>query len=127
MFAARCEDFQTLFLRSPLHDVDVHAADTPAFHFQSAWLIQVDGISPNECPSIIVSDVFLVCRVDAKPRAERITRPIRRSTHHLATGKTTADCVVASASFTVRIGSSTHVRYTPAAKIQFRLRGTANN
>src|SRR5437870_421755 len=111
MFAARCEDFQTLFLRSPLQNVDVYVAYAPASHFQPARFIQVDGIGAYECPTIIVNDVFLVCRVDAKSGAKRITRPIRRSTHHLPAGKTTANCVVTSASFTVRVGSSPHVRY----------------
>src|SRR5213076_36946 len=60
MFAARCEHFQTLFLRSPLQDVDVHVTDAPTFHFQSTRFIQVYGIGPDECPSIIVDNVFLV-------------------------------------------------------------------
>jgi hypothetical protein len=128
MFAARCEHFQALFLRSPLQDVDIHVADAPAFHIQPGRLVQVNCIGPNKCPPVIVETLFFVCRADAKPGAKRITRPIRRSTHHFATGKTTADCVVASASFTVRVGSSAHARYAAtAAKIRFRLRGTANN
>src|SRR4029077_21246116 len=111
MLAARREHFQTLFLRSPLQDVDVHAANAPAFHIQPGRLVQVDCISPNKRPPIIVDNIFLVRRGYAKPRAKWITRPIRCSTHHFATGKATADCVVASASLTVRIGSSAHAWY----------------
>ena len=111
MFAPRCEDFQTLFLRSPLQDVDVHVANTPASHFQPAWFVQIDGISPYECPSIIVDNVFVVRRGDAKPCAERITRPIRGGTHHVAAGKISANCVMAPASFTVCVGSSADIRH----------------
>ena len=118
MFAARCEHFQTLFLRSPLHDVDVHVADAPAFHFQPARLIQVDGISPNERPPVIIDYVFFICRRDAKPCTKRITRPIGRGTHDFGTGKATADRIVAAASLAMRIGSRSHVWYaTRAAEI----------
>src|SRR5438552_3426569 len=43
MFATRGEDFQTLFLRAPLQNVDVHMADAPAFHLKPARLVKVDG------------------------------------------------------------------------------------
>ena len=117
MFAARCEHFQTLFLRSPLQDVDIDVADAPAFHFQPARLVQIDCISPNKCPPLIVDNVFLVRRGDAKSRTKRITRPIGRGTQHVAAGKISADCVVGSASLAMRIGSSAHVRYVARAKI----------
>src|SRR6184192_3983647 len=115
MFAARREHFQTLFLRSPLQDVDVHAANAPASHFQPARFIQVYGIGPDECPPIIVDNVFLVRRGDAKSCAKRITRPIGGGTHHMATGKIGADCVVGSTSLTVRIGGSANVWYVTRA------------
>src|SRR5207245_5483600 len=109
-------------------DVDVHVTDAPAFHIQPARFVQVDCISPNKCPPVIVDNIFFVCRGDAKLRAKWITRPIRRSTHHFAAGKTTADCVVASASLTMRIGSSADVWYVArAANARFRLGGTTND
>ena len=128
MFTARCEHFQTLFLRSPLQDIDVHVTDAPASHFQPARFIQVYGIGPDECPSIIVDNVFLVRGGDAKSCAKRITRPIRRGTHHVAAGKIGADCVVGSASFTMRIGSGAHVWYMArTANAWFRLGGATND
>ena len=80
MFAARREHFQTLFLRSPLQDVDVHVADAPAFHFQPARLVQVDGISPNKCPPVIVDNIFLVCReCETVCRADNATNQTQHS------------------------------------------------
>jgi len=128
MFAARCEHFQTLFLRSPLQDVDIHVTDAPASHCQPARFIKVYGIGADECPSIIVDNVFLVRGGDAKPCAKRITRPIGCGTHHVAAGKIAADCVVESASLTMRIGSGAHVWYVArAANARFRLSGTTND
>src|SRR5436190_9295589 len=127
MFATRCEYFQTLFLGSPLQDVDVHVADGPTSHFQSARFIKVYGICPYECPSVIVDNVFLVRGGDAKACAKRITRPIGRGTHHLAARKIGADCIMGSASLTVRIRGSAHVWYVArAANARFRLGGTTN-
>lgn len=115
VFATRCKDFQALFLRSPLQNIDVYVADAPAFHFQPARLVQVDGVSANKGPSIIVNNVFLVCGGDAKPRAEWIARPIGSCTQNVSAGKMSANCIVGSASFTVRVGSSPHVRYVARA------------
>src|SRR5437667_12494112 len=92
MFAARCEHFQTLFPRSPLQDVDIHVTDAPAAHFQPARFIQVYGIGADECPSITVDNLFIDRGGYAKACAKRITRPICRSTHHVPSGPTDADC-----------------------------------
>ena len=61
MLATRGEDFQTLFLRAPFQNVDVHVPDAPAFHLKPAWLVKVDGVGADQRISIIVDNVFFVC------------------------------------------------------------------
>jgi hypothetical protein len=128
MFATRCEDFQALFLRAPLQNVDVNVPDAPLPHLAPAWLVQVNGVRADQGISIIVDHIFFTCLGNPEPGSKRKVRPIRRGAHHMATGKVLAQCVVDSASSLVpRVGSGTHMWYaTPAGESRFRLRGAAD-
>ena len=72
MFAARCEDFQTFFIRAPLQDVDVHVADTPISHLRSAGFIQIDCAGPDQRVSVIVDNVFFVRFGEPEARSQRV-------------------------------------------------------
>ena len=129
MLATRGEDFQTLFLRAPFQNVDVHVADAPAFHLEPARLVEVDGVGADQRISIIVDNVFFFCVGNSESGPERKVRPIRCSTHHMRTRKPAAERVVAPASaLAVRISGSAHIRYvTRAGDSRCRMRGTACN
>ena len=129
MLATRGEDLQTLFLRAPFHNVDVHVADAPAFHLKPARLVEVDGVSADQRSAIIVDNIFFVCIGNSESGSYRKVRPIRRGAHHMMAGKTTADRVIAPASsFAVGISGSAHIWYaTPAGESWFRLRGAARD
>src|SRR6266542_1593854 len=116
MFATRGEDFQTLFLRAPFQNVDVHVADAPAFHLEPARLVEVDGVGADQRISIIVDNVFFICLGNSESGSYRKVRPIRRGTHHMLTGKTTTEGVVVSASsLAVRVSGSAHLWYATRA------------
>jgi hypothetical protein len=42
MFGPRREHFQALYLRTPLQDIDIDVAYTPAFHVEAARLVEID-------------------------------------------------------------------------------------
>src|SRR5438034_5683681 len=52
VFAARGKYFQTLFVRAPLQDVNVHVADAPAFHLEPARLGKVNGVRADQRSSV---------------------------------------------------------------------------
>ena len=109
MFATRCEDFQTLFLRAPLQNVDVYVADAPAFHLEPARLVKVDGVGSDQRSAIIVDNIFFVGIGNSESGPDREVRPIRSGTDHVPTGQMITERVVASASLAVGIGSSAHI------------------
>src|ERR1700746_123365 len=116
MLATRGQYFQTSLLRAPFQNVDVHVADAPLFHLKTARLIKVDRVSADQRISIIVDNVFFVCIGDSASSSEREVRPIRRATHHMLTGKPTADRVVAPApSLALRVSCSAHIWYATRA------------
>ena len=130
MFATRGEDFQTLFLRAPFQNVNVHVADAPTFHLKPARLVEVDGVGADQRIPIIVDYVFFVCLGNSESGSYRKVRPIRRGTHHMLAGKTTAKRVIEPASsFEVRISGSAHIGHVTrrAGDSRFRLRGTARD
>ena len=128
MLGARCEHFQALFLRAPLQNIDIDVTDAPALHVEAARLVKVDGVSPDECDSVVIDDVFIVCTGKPEPGSKREARPIRRGAHHVAAGKPAVECIVTSASFAVRVGSGTHVLHVlPTDEGRLRLRRTAND
>ena len=130
MLATGSEDFQALFLRAPFQNVDVHVADAPVFHLKPARLVKVDGISADQSRPVIVDNVFFVCIGNSESGSYRKVRPIRRGTHHMLAGKTTAERVVVPASsLAVRVSGSAHIGYATrrAGDSRFRLRGAARD
>jgi len=109
MLATRGEDLQTLFLRAPFHNVDVHVADAPAFHLKPARLVKVDGVGSDQRSAIIVDNIFFVGIGNSESGPDREVRPIRRGTDRVPTGQMITERVVASASLAVGIGSSAHI------------------
>ena len=43
----------------PFQDFNSDAADAPGVHFCPGWTIQVDGVPPSQCPTVIVDLVDL--------------------------------------------------------------------
>src|SRR5262245_39588355 len=129
MFATRGEDFQTLFLRTPLQNVDVDVANTPVSYLRPRGLIKIDSVGANQRVPIVVDDVFFVRVCEAKTRPKRISRPIRSGTQHLPTGKISADGIVSPASSLVlRVRGSTHpwnASSSSSGERRFRLRRAA--
>src|SRR5262249_27071625 len=76
VFATWREDFQTLFLRTPLQNVDIDIADTPVSYLSPASLIKVDSVGANQRVTVIVNHVFFARVREAKTRPKRISRPI---------------------------------------------------
>ena len=70
--------------RTPLQDIDIDVAHTPAFHVETARLVEIDRFGSHERSAVIVNYVFFVCIGDSKPGAEREARPIGRGAHHVA-------------------------------------------
>src|SRR5215472_14144926 len=129
MLATRGEDFQTLFLRAPFQNVDIHVANAPAVHLTPARLVKVDGIGADQRISVIVNNVFFVCFGNSESGSERKVRPIRRRAHHVLVRKSRADRVVAPApAFVLRVSSSADIWYTTGAgDRRCRVRGTARD
>src|SRR5206468_6261997 len=129
VFAARGKHFQTLFVRAPLQNVNVHVADAPAVHIESARLVKVNGVRADQRSPVIVDHIFFAGIDKSEPRSEGIARPIRGGTQHVPAGEIfTERVLVAASSLKVCIGSSAHVWYaTPAGESRFRLRGTAHD
>src|SRR6202030_4053933 len=48
MFGTRREHFQALYLRTPLQDIDIDVAHTPAFHIETARLVEIDRFGSHE-------------------------------------------------------------------------------
>ena len=73
MFATWREDFQALFFRTPLQDVDVYMSDAPLLHLEPAWLVQINGVGADQRIPIVVDNIFFVRLGDSKPCSERIS------------------------------------------------------
>src|SRR5207237_8934761 len=85
MFATRREDFQTLFLRAPFQNVDVHVADAPAFHLQPARLVKVDGVGSDQRSAIMVDNILFVGMCNYESGSNGTVRAIQRGPEPVAT------------------------------------------
>ena len=118
MFRARAEHFEALLLRTPLQNVDIDVAHTPAFHFQLRRLVKVDCAGADQCRSVIVDNKFLCGIDDSKPGPEREARPIRSGAHEVVTREIGADGISESALFDARVGSCADI--FNATKVRIR-------
>src|SRR4029077_10436197 len=123
MFRAGAEHFETLLFGTPLQNVDVDIAHTPAFHLQLRRLVKIDRAGANQRRSIIVDNKFLSGIDDAKPRPEREARPIRRGAHDVMTREISAEGISASAFFDPRVSGGADIGH--ATKV--RVRGLDSN
>ena len=116
MLATRCEDFQTLFLRTPFQNVDVHVTNAPVSHLKPARLVKVNGVGADQGSPVIIDDVFFICIGNPESCPERKMRPIRRGTHHVGAGKPRPERVGAPASsLAMRVSGGAHIGYPTRA------------
>ena len=128
MFGTWREHFQALYLRTPLQDIDIDVAHTPAVHVETARLVEIDRFGSHERSVVVVNYIFFVCIGDSEPGAEREAGPIGSGAHHMVPRKRGADSVVGPTFFGMRIGSGTHFWHAmPADEGRLRLRRTAND
>src|SRR5438309_253290 len=124
MFCAWAQHFETLLLRTPLQNIDVDVAHTPAFHLQLGWLVKVDRAGADQRRSIVVDNVFVFRIGDSKPRAEREARPIGGSAHDTMTGQISAEGISMSAFFDPRVSGRADIRN--ATKVRIRRRDSSH-
>ena len=86
MFRARAEHFEALLLRTPLQNVDVDIAHTPAFHLQFGRLVKIDRAGADQRRPVIVDNKFFFRVDDSEPGAKRKARPIGGSAHDMTAG-----------------------------------------
>src|SRR5437867_4257946 len=123
VFAARGKHFQTLFVRAPLQNVNVHVADAPAVHIESARLVKVNGVRADQRSPVIVDHIFFAGIDKSEPRSEGIARPIRGGTQHVPAGEILTERVVMAASpLKLGIGSGAHVWYATPTTCESRFR-----
>src|SRR5438128_12663476 len=104
MLATRGEDFQALFLRAPLQNVDVNLTNTPVFHLEPAGFVKIDGVGADQGSAVIIDDIFFIRIGDSESGSERKTRPIGRGAHDVGARKAAIERVAAAASLAMRIG-----------------------
>ena len=100
MFRPWRENFQALFVRTPLQNVDINVSDAPTLHLEAGIGEQVDRVCSDERAAVVVDDILLIRADQAKTSAERKTRPIGSRTDDIPAGKVHTNGIVFSASAT---------------------------
>ena len=97
---------------SPFQDFDSDAANTPVVHFGPGRTVQIDGVPPSQCPTVIVDLVDLATGEDYEFRTGRPPGPVSSRAPDRSELKSRADgtgiAVRPMITFRVSISGSPH-------------------
>src|SRR4030095_7801374 len=92
-----CQDFDALFIRTPLQNIDVDMAHAPAFHLQTRGFEKIDCAAADQSGAVSMDDKCFGGLHDFEPCSTGEARPSGSSAVNNAAGKTPPHSVTSSA------------------------------
>src|SRR5947209_18312804 len=117
MFRTWNQHLHASLFGTPLQNVDVDIANAPAFHFEFARFVKIDGVGSDQGGSVIVNDVFLARAANSKPGPDWKHRPVRGGAHDETSRQVSAESVARTAFFLLGVGGGSHIAHATQTRV----------